>query len=520
MKNFNAGWAVLCAAFASGAAAQTVVEPNWTYQPSREAVENAFPALPLALRIEGYAILSCGVAVTGVLSDCRVETEAPEGLGFSQAAFSLADEFRMSPRLVDGKPVAGGTVRIPIRFVLPKSEPGPNPPRPTSAEAMVQARRLLTLDGSEAWLQKGKALEIERIEEASKDLKDQAVGAAALVAMRSVQDEILVELRETRARIMAATLTAEDLRTLVDDSGRTGVAAMHAKGDAIEANLQAAQRNLVTTARRGARDAICRTRDCTETFAGSPLSPVWVEQPSAAEQQRLTPKMAEVLGISGHADIICDMTVYGMLQACKVTHESPGGFNFSKAALGLASRFRAAPQPAGQDVRRQIPLTIRFPAAEPEPSESVIAPQADAKIDLARKVVLSAKPEVFLQGALKEMFETFAAATESVDDPKLVEETRTALSSSTGQALGQMVDEMSIVYSTHFSADELEDILTYLSSPAYARLMETAPVQLELWGNLGPIVQMDVGRRAGRKFCKTYDCRTPPVAATPRSPRP
>ena len=63
----------------------------------------------------------------GTLVACSVISEDPVGYDFGAAAMGMSTIFRMRPMTRDGQAVAGGTVRIPLRFVLPKGEPGPSP---------------------------------------------------------------------------------------------------------------------------------------------------------------------------------------------------------------------------------------------------------------------------------------------------------------------------------------------------------------------------------------------------------
>lgn len=50
-------------------------------------------------------------------------SETPPDYGFGQAALRLSQTFQMQPKIADGTPVAGGTVRIPIVFRVPEDAP-------------------------------------------------------------------------------------------------------------------------------------------------------------------------------------------------------------------------------------------------------------------------------------------------------------------------------------------------------------------------------------------------------------
>lgn len=125
-----------------------ITNPDWAERPSADDVGRYYPAFATLIHLSGAAEISCPVDTTGRLTACVVVSETPAGLGFGPAAVGLSREFRMKPRLLDGQPVAGGQVRIPIRFQMAPDEPGPSgpsAPAATSASALALARRLVAL---------------------------------------------------------------------------------------------------------------------------------------------------------------------------------------------------------------------------------------------------------------------------------------------------------------------------------------------------------------------------------------
>lgn len=100
-------------------APSVVVPPDWVHKPNADDLLRVYPSLALRERVQGVAIFRCEVSEKGTLFDCAVVDEAPKGRGFGEAALKLAPQFKMRPLTKAGQPVAGGTVRIPIRFILP-----------------------------------------------------------------------------------------------------------------------------------------------------------------------------------------------------------------------------------------------------------------------------------------------------------------------------------------------------------------------------------------------------------------
>jgi TonB family protein len=105
---------------AAGTPAEPLVtQPDWVRRPEPADVVSAYPPEALRNGLAGSAIIACEVAATGTLEKCQVAREEPEGAGFGQAALAMSGQFQMKPASRDGRPVAGGRVRIPIRFMLP-----------------------------------------------------------------------------------------------------------------------------------------------------------------------------------------------------------------------------------------------------------------------------------------------------------------------------------------------------------------------------------------------------------------
>lgn len=200
----------LPSAAGAGTPPRVITQPDWVAKPSGVDLETYYPTVAWTLWLEGQAMLSCEVELSGALSDCRLATESPPQLGFGPAALRMARLFKMRPRTVDGAPVSGAKINIPIAFRIPASPP-PARTKPIDPEALDIARRLIAAMPADAARQA-----IAPPPMPPDEVTPPATREVAIQAWQTVIQADQQELLDLAAQAFARLLSREELQAWLD----------------------------------------------------------------------------------------------------------------------------------------------------------------------------------------------------------------------------------------------------------------------------------------------------------------
>lgn len=408
------------AAISLGAAhAQTPADtdrPDWLRQPTAEDVQSV---LPVGARGSGEARIRCRVAASGLLTDCAVVAETPAGQGFGAAALALAPRFQMRPRTVDGRPVDGDSVIVPIRW---RGEPNT-----AGATAALMARPRFTAAPTRA-----------EVAAAAPETPGLAVMRCRADAEGRLRRCRVISERPTFAGLERAAVSLADRFRVVVPPGAAAARGdllvdvpvalsrtppesfaqppftAGADGDAIAAALQPLAQAAPDRRVRVVSDCLIgpggALTDCRVSSgpaeAQGPVAPVlagfvaapWTAdgQPTVGARTRVAlsyvdegeppaadalierplfdrsapppamasyyPEQARRGRLSGGAVVECRAEADGRLTACRAVAEAPQGAGFGEAAVRMASALRLQPNDAdGRPVAgRRYRTTIRF----------------------------------------------------------------------------------------------------------------------------------------------------------------
>jgi protein TonB len=93
-----------------------ITRPDWRTIPTGQQIAGVFPERAIRQHVDGRAVIRCTVMASGKVGKCQIVSESPEGYGFGDAVLKLSKYFVMRPQTVDGAPVEGAVINIPVVF--------------------------------------------------------------------------------------------------------------------------------------------------------------------------------------------------------------------------------------------------------------------------------------------------------------------------------------------------------------------------------------------------------------------
>jgi TonB family protein len=330
-------WVLAGLLLAGGALAEDVITyPDWVRRPTAEEMRASWPAAAGRKGIGGKALISCGLDIQGLLKNCVVVSETPEGSGFGQSALLLAGSFKMTPKKINGKPVDGGDLRIRIPIVFEDPDGPIGGPTVGALTAPVWTAAPGFDDMAAAW---------------PKSAGELASGGAVLRCTfnrlgKLTNCDTFNELPRGKGFGAAA-------RTLVSKFALGIDPANPIKG----------QGNFVNVSFRFINPAT------PEGQLRKLSQPRWITTLAPDKVQAIFPKQAADAGVkAGKGVAECRVAADGHLKDCKVSREDPPGLGFGASAVLVAGVMQLNPwSDDGRPVDgAMIKLPVQFGLA-PEP---------------------------------------------------------------------------------------------------------------------------------------------------------
>jgi TonB family protein len=100
-----------------------IVEPDWAVKPDYHTFMRYYPAGAALYAVPARVVVDCEITAQGATADCKVVSEDPPEVGFGEASLMVARHFRFKPKTIDGRPVGGAHVKVPVNFEMEKSTP-------------------------------------------------------------------------------------------------------------------------------------------------------------------------------------------------------------------------------------------------------------------------------------------------------------------------------------------------------------------------------------------------------------
>lgn len=404
MRGCVLGPVALAAALCGQASADEVVAPKLLKRPSNEELLRVLPARAVKEGKEGSATLECQTTTAGTLRNCKVLSEDPEGYGFGPAGVLLAPSFRVSPRTVDGQSTEG-TYTLKINWDVDRdfvdtdsARVVPDPvwlEAPTRADVAVVAppgRKGVGLMSCEIRGKDGRLVDCVPVDGA-----DQTLGRAAVklgpkfrtgvfdrkalpkgVGSLHVNLAVLFDPGAPAASIKSTKVRpSEDAPEPQDRFPTAARAAGVTRGKAVmtcdvvtngalsgclvksetppslgfgEAALQTSQGLALSAWTTDGLPVDGMRIDLPLSFVDEKtedpptiVSPKWLRRPSADDLAKALPPRAVADGVDGRVRMRCVVGADGVFSGCVVREETPGGYGYGAATVGLAPKFKIAP---------------------------------------------------------------------------------------------------------------------------------------------------------------------------------
>jgi TonB family protein len=323
----------LCAFGAAQAA--DLNDPAWDSAPGQEDWAKAYPAHAAQAGISGSVKMKCAATSTGSLVGCAVVEEAPTGQGFGAAALSLAAGMALKPIAVDGQPVTGRNLIVPVRFEA----------------AML--RNPGTIVGQPTWLRKPTNDEMLQFFPANTGGVAGVAKIVCVVSTRGSMEKCAVAEETPLGHGFGVAALAMSsifvMRPMTVDGLPVGGASVsipiHFEGGASE-----------------------RAQSTISVMRGAP----WMTAPTVEQVAAAFPKVAVGKAASAHVVLRCSFRGDGALADCDSIVATPGGLGFVGAAKSLTKDFRAYVDPKKDKLaqsRVDVPFDFRDPGQPAPPNE-------------------------------------------------------------------------------------------------------------------------------------------------------
>ncbi len=288
----------------------TIPDPVWASTPSDSDYSKAMPPKAKAKRVSGHVTLSCTVGGDGLFTSCGVLEEAPLDFGFGDAAFVVADKYRMQPKTKSGKPTEGGEVVFPVDF--------------HGEEAMASSAVKYTAPGT---------VVLKPVWQAAPGRQDvaQAYGSVPSPKPSSIRIIFRCNLKKDGGLSDCEAVNTSPESPASEAAATALVSKFHA-------DLTSERGRLVYPA--VVEFAVTLYDPAPEQLLAAPT---WVRAPSPQALRDAFPKKAAAGVDHGQVGLDCIADRGGALTACKVVGEAPGGMDFGAGALQLAAQMGVSP---------------------------------------------------------------------------------------------------------------------------------------------------------------------------------